>query len=300
MRVFISWSGPTSRQVAAALRDWMKKVIQSVEPWMSDKDIESGARWSDAVAANLKDVRVGIICLTAENKAAPWLHFEAGAISKTLEDAFVCPYLFKLDPTDIVGPLTQFQARRDDKDGTKRLLQTINGHPDLKEPLNDADLEESFELWWSRLEPKLAGISVSGQPQQTQRPTTEMIAETLELVRGLARGGLHPGHINTLSDFAPYVSDPVLWSLVKVLESTMMDHGLRPMGVDGAMETVRFLLSNQKISAIKTLRQYAAAGLKQAKDLVEDPKIEAAIERTRAMPGDVGTVTGGGTKTADA
>jgi hypothetical protein len=79
MRVFISWSGEPSRSVAQALRDWPPIVVQQVEPWMSDEDIESGGRWNDQIAAELEQADYGIICLTSTNLDRPWSLFEAGA-----------------------------------------------------------------------------------------------------------------------------------------------------------------------------------------------------------------------------
>ena len=35
MKIFIGWSGNTSRYVAESLRDWLKQVIQGVDCWMS-------------------------------------------------------------------------------------------------------------------------------------------------------------------------------------------------------------------------------------------------------------------------
>jgi hypothetical protein len=48
MRVFISWSGEPSRSIAQALGDWLPMVVQHVEAWMSDMDIESGGRLNKA------------------------------------------------------------------------------------------------------------------------------------------------------------------------------------------------------------------------------------------------------------
>ena len=104
MKVFLSWSGGRSRQVAVTLRDWLPNVIQALEPWMSAEDIEKGARWSSDVASELDECKAGILCITPDNIEAPWLLFEAGALSKTIEKTFVCPYLVGLGLSDLKGP----------------------------------------------------------------------------------------------------------------------------------------------------------------------------------------------------
>src|SRR4051794_18245619 len=125
MRIFLSWSGARSAALARALRDWLPTVIQAVVPWMSEADIDAGARWSSDVVAQLQEVHVGIICLTADNMSSPALHFEAGALSKALDKSLVCTYLLGVQPADLRWPLATFQATRANKEETKRLVTTI-------------------------------------------------------------------------------------------------------------------------------------------------------------------------------
>jgi hypothetical protein len=73
MDVFITWSGEKSRVAAAALRDWLPNVIQTVRPWMSQADIDAGARWNHAVSDQLSRTKFGILCLTRANQGAPWI-----------------------------------------------------------------------------------------------------------------------------------------------------------------------------------------------------------------------------------
>src|SRR6266545_990864 len=108
MKIFISWSGQRSRTVAAFLNDWLKDIIQIADPWMSANDIDAGVRWSRAIEERLQATKFGILCLTKTNLNAPWILFEAGALAKTIEDTFVCPYLIDLEPSSVPrGPLTQ-------------------------------------------------------------------------------------------------------------------------------------------------------------------------------------------------
>jgi hypothetical protein len=185
MRVFVSWAKEPSRVVAVALRDWLPDVIQSLEPWVSSADIGAGARWSDEVAQALSKARIGIICVTADNQREPWLLFEAGALAKTLENTFVCPYLIQMRPSDLApGPLTQFQAKTATRDGTFELISTINSALGT-EALENERLRRLFDRSWPDLEGKLSAIPVS-RPA-VQRDQVEMIAEVLDTVRALAR-----------------------------------------------------------------------------------------------------------------
>jgi hypothetical protein len=118
------------------LRQWLPDLIQSIEPWMSAEDIDAGTRWGIEVTNQLAETRCGIICLTKDNQQAPWILFEAGALSKTIEKTYVIPYLIDLAPSDILpGPLTQFQAKRANRSETWELVRTLNGALDT--PLSE-------------------------------------------------------------------------------------------------------------------------------------------------------------------
>lgn len=186
MKVFISWSGERSRVIAKALRDWIPNVIQSVGPWVSAEDIDKGLRWSSEIAVELKDTTFGIICLTPDNLDAPWIMFEAGALSKTLDKAFVCPLLFGVEPSEVKGPLTQFQATRAEKDDMRKLVQTINracGDGALA-----ADrIDKAFEHWWPDLEQAIRDVPSTGAMSNPQRSEIDLLQEILEIVRAEAR-----------------------------------------------------------------------------------------------------------------
>ena len=185
MRVFISWSKEPSRIVAESLRDWLPDVIQSIEPWMSSADIGAGARWSTKVAEALAATKIGILCVTADNQREPWLLFEAGALAKTLTDTFVCPYLIQMRTADLSpGPLTQFQAKLSDQEGTFDLVSTVNTAlgPDALAPER---LRRLFERSWPHLEAKLKALPPS--PPSVHRSSDELLTEILETVRSLSR-----------------------------------------------------------------------------------------------------------------
>jgi hypothetical protein len=188
MKVFISWSGPQSRYIAHALRKWLGLAIQHIEPWMSELDIGAGQRWVNELWKELQDSRFGIVCLTAENLQAPWMHFETGALAKAVEQR-VCPYLYDIEPLSVPSPLFQFQGKKTDKTGTKELLQSINNASrSLRErALPIEHLNEVFETWWPNLEEMLKTVPVTTTPAPPRREQADMLEELLTLVRDIAR-----------------------------------------------------------------------------------------------------------------
>lgn len=181
MRVFISWSGERSKYIAEAIRSWLPKVIQSLRPWMSQEDISAGARWLADVSSELSQAKVGIICVTPENQHNPWLQFESGALSKTIEQTFVCPVLLEMQPGQITGPLTQFQSVVLDYDGVMRLLKTLNSALS-EQKMADAELEEIFEVWWPKLLEKISSVPMISEPI-ARRPSEEILEEILQNTR---------------------------------------------------------------------------------------------------------------------
>jgi hypothetical protein len=186
MKIFLSWSEERSKFIAEALRNWLPNVIQVIEPWMSKEDIKSGGRWSPEIMTHLEASKFGIICLTPENQNNPWIMFESGALSKTIAQTFVCPLLFEMNPSEIVGPLSQFQANQFNKDGLFRIINSINdalGPQSLKKE----KLDETYSVWWPKLEEKMKGCPpYDGKkvPKRTQEDLlTEIVNNTREQLR---------------------------------------------------------------------------------------------------------------------
>lgn len=188
MKVFLSWSGEQSHKVAVVFRDWFPSVIQSLVPYVSSEDIDKGARWSTDIAAELADSTFGILCVTKENLTAPWLTFEAGALSKTMDKSFVSPFLFNIKRSEVDGPILQFQSTVFEKEDIKKLLKTLNKACG-DEKLTDGRLDKAFDVWYPTLEEELNKIqepevlSDDVKNQNHESPNNEILEEILELSR---------------------------------------------------------------------------------------------------------------------
>ena len=187
-KIFISWSGELSKALGETVRDWIPKVLQSVKPYFTPDDIEKGSRWAKEIGQELATSQLGIICLTQENQHSPWILFEAGALSKNLDESKVCPILFNFDTTDLKGPLSTFQATKFNKDDFKKLIVSINNSCD-ETKLEEKNLDEIFEVWWPRLDEKIKEILNNDKTgtKPTKRPERDILEEILELTRSNAK-----------------------------------------------------------------------------------------------------------------
>lgn len=170
MKIFISWSGKYSQECAEVLHDWIKCTLQASQPWISSKDIDKGSLWFNEISDQLKDTKVGIVCLTKGNKEKPWILFESGALAKGLSANKVCTFLINLKPSDLEGPLSQFNHTTPDADGMKSLLITINKEL-CDNALEDKILDQVFETNWPSFEEKFKKLVESEPLKNTNKPT---------------------------------------------------------------------------------------------------------------------------------
>ena len=188
LRVFISWSGELSRELGEAIRDWLPSALQFVKPYFTPKDIEKGAKWASEISEALSASSVCIIVLTRDNLTSSWIMFEAGAISSTIDKSRVCPIVFDLEPTDLQGPLSQFQVTRFVEADIRKLFNTINAQAG-ENKLSDTVANDVFKKWWPDLQQKLTKIlqgHTANANVQKIRSDRELIEEVLLLVRNQA------------------------------------------------------------------------------------------------------------------
>jgi hypothetical protein len=182
--------------VAEALSDWLQRVIQAVKPFYSP-DIDKGAKWSNEIDDALEGTRFGIICLTPDNLKSEWIHYEAGALSKT-KDASIWTFLLDLKPSDVKQPLGRFQHTLAEKTDVLKMLKSINAK--LVEvggdSLRDNLLEEIFEESWNKLEARLKkakesiknqSIGEAAAPTESLRKESDKLDEILEILRSQQR-----------------------------------------------------------------------------------------------------------------
>lgn len=207
MNIFISWSGEVSKNIANLLKKWIPHFFESVEVFFSPEDIEKGQNWNKRITEELANCNYGIVCLTTDNKSAPWINFEAGAIANAF-DSKVTALLVDVNPSDIQGPLSMFQATKLDKDDIYNLFRGINRN--TEKPRDEETLRSLFNLLWGKMDEDFHNVieSTSTKTKVKEKVDQDEILESILLaVREQGRMLSDPENILPLKYFYKIIGE---------------------------------------------------------------------------------------------
>jgi hypothetical protein len=190
LKVFISWSG-NSRGVAQAINKALPSLFDKASPWIST-DNRSGSIWLPAIDAQLTDTDFGIVCVSKANQHAPWLNFEAGALSRRVDAKRELMPVLLIDfdsMNEVEGPVTGFQMQMATVDGFFAIMKDLNSC-ELGPNISEKILRSRVELAWLDIEKEVRKVRESqSSTQVVERTDSEKIDEVLDVVRGLSRAG---------------------------------------------------------------------------------------------------------------
>jgi len=196
--------------MAIIVREWLIRVLQYSEPFVSSKDINKGAQWLVTISDQLKDTSEGIVCVTPSNVEAPWLNYEAGALAKTTGQTAVRTLLLGLKPSDLPSgvPLSNFQHT--DALEREEMWSLIESVHTRSEAAGRGDIERirwAFDQAWVQLKDNLQSIDLRREGQAAPidaRDEKDLIKDVLREIKELsiAVAGLSNSSVLTLEDFS--------------------------------------------------------------------------------------------------
>ena len=191
MKVFISWSGDLAHYIAIEFQEWLKKVLQASDSFVSSEDIGKGTFWSARILEELAKCNAGVIIVTPQNYSAPWLNFEAGAMVNGVGDGStkppVCPLLVDVAPSSLPTPMSLLQVTLLNQDDVIKMVASLS--ETVTPPLVSREIiKEAVALRWDGLIQAIetAKAKVAGEPPVAEADTETMIKELLDLTRTMA------------------------------------------------------------------------------------------------------------------
>ena len=124
-KIFLCWSKSRSKAIAQKWASLLPK-IGDMQPILST-EFKKGQEWSAMLRKDLDEAKTGIVFLTPENVASPWIHFEAGALAKAVgsRQGSLFIYVYGFDPGKLNGPLSTYQSTVATREDTRRLLRDL-------------------------------------------------------------------------------------------------------------------------------------------------------------------------------
>lgn len=262
MKLLISWSGEQSKDIAEGLVELLKGIFaKNPDVWMSAHDISAGQRWADKLNNVLQESSFGVLCLTPDNFAAPWIMYEAGSLAKTVDASCVIPYLIGLTNKELDFPLAQFQAVEANPDGTFRLVESINS---IRSPsLRSEDLKKSFVKWWPDLQKRL-----SKAPAIQRMVIVEVDELTENLKSILLRASVPPARPRHVRVLAADANELLFERLLPV----MLDKAVNSVAFDFCIVDPAFAASND---VNEEFAARATQSLQRLSELRNDPLLKS-------------------------
>lgn len=260
MKIFISWSGNRSKKVAELLKNWIKCVIQAVDPWISSRDIDRGSIWFSEINSQLSETNNGIVCLTKANLEKPWILFESGALAKGLNHSRVYTFLIDLESNDVKDPLAQFNHTLPTKESLYALIRSLNNSQETN-VLSDALLQNIFETFYPEFELKFNKIIAETIEEElpkkdfTQKEFLDEILYTVRVVdkriRKLEEAEDKKPVIQPYLNITEFrLKDPLTSSIAEMNLSVRAYNTLKSFRIDTIKELLSFnfdFIENEKI-----------------------------------------------------
>lgn len=226
MRLFLSWSEKKSGDVAARFATFIRCAIQSIEPWISSRDIDNGTVWFGEISSQLSSCSSGVIFITKNNQNNPWLLFESGALYKGLSENRIFTYLVDMPVSDIElgSPFTQINHTTHNRESVLKLIESIN--KTLGDDLKSVDvIREIFDALWVKYDEDIKTILNSEVDTNDKEKNSEenilnnilenvlIINRRISMIKNRTQGGsvgryIEPSHaINVLRELTQLTDD---------------------------------------------------------------------------------------------
>lgn len=187
MKVFISWSG-NSKATAYAIYKALPTLFDSADAWISIEN-RSGSMWLLEIDKRLSSTDFGIVCVSKANQHAPWINFEAGALSRRVDAKRELMPVLLIDfddHGDVEGPITGCQMKMATLEGFFEIMNDLN-QCELGPKISECVLRARVEAAWPEIEKAVNDVRSSHESRDVEkRSDSEKLDEVLEVVRGLA------------------------------------------------------------------------------------------------------------------
>lgn len=146
MNAFIGWSGQRGLAIAMAVKAWLGLVVPELNVFISP-DLPKGEEWFRALARELKEAQIGLMCLSPPNVAGEWQLIEAGAIWKASRGGGLYPLYIGIEGAEVPAPLRAFQATRFERDDFRHLANDLVRNAAAGAPWTEARERAFGEAW---------------------------------------------------------------------------------------------------------------------------------------------------------